>query len=425
MLAARRILVSAVVAVLILSAGLGVESTRRSAGDPGDSSGDRRTTGALASLVLSSGVAMSQAGALANDGTSSGLERRVAPMPRRPRPKVRPQRTVTMAFTGDMIPHGPVTRQALANGGGTAYDFGPMLSPIESTIANVDLALCHLETPLSRDNTSLSGYPVFNAPRELAEAVAAAGYDGCSVASNHSYDRREAGVIATADLLEANGLGFAGIARSPDEAAAAQMYDADGVAVAHLSFTYGLNGFVLPSGKGYLVDLIEGAVIEQRASVARAAGADIVVVSLHWGSEYVSTPTADQVELAEQLLGNDDIDLLVGHHAHVVQPIGEFAGKPVVYGLGNLLSNQSSACCTTATQDGVIVKMTFVERREGGFGLQSGCIVATWVDRSDYVISPHRGRDRRAPKESVQRTVATIGEQGAFDRGFRPSCRRR
>ena len=359
---------------------------------------------------------------------SSGLGRPVPPLPERVAPKVTPTRQITMAFSGDMIPHGAVTRQAQANAGGQGFDYRPMLSHVAPIIERADLAICHLESPLSATSTNLSGYPQFNAPRELAEGVAAIGYDGCSLASNHSYDRREAGVIATLDVMDETGLGSAGMARSDEEAASPHIYLVYGVAVAHLSFTYSLNGFQLPTGKGYLVDLIDPDLIEQRASDARAAGAHIVVVSMHWGDEYRSTPSRYQDDLANRLMAHRDIDLIVGHHAHVVQPIerrGPVGNAGVViFGLGNFLSNQSAACCLTSTQDGAIAMVTFAETKRGTFEFASGCIEATWVDRSDYTILPASDPDRPAPEASVARTRSTMGSSGAFDQGFASSCAR-
>ncbi len=356
------------------------------------------------------------------------LGRIVPPLPERLVPKIAPVRRVTMAFSGDMIPHGAVTRQAQANAGGSGYDYLPMLEHIAPFIERADLAICHLESPLSATSSNLSGYPQFNAPRELAEGVAAIGYDGCSLASNHSFDRRESGVIETVDVMEDSGLGSAGMSRTPDEAADPQIYQANGISVAHLSFTYSLNGFRLPAGKDYLVDLIDPDVIEQRAAEARSAGAQIVVVSMHWGDEYRSTPSRYQDDLANRLMAHPDIDLIVGHHAHVVQPIEKRgrANDPgvVVFGMGNFLSNQSSACCITATQDGVIVMVTFTETKRGQFEFTSGCIEPTWVDRSDYTILPASGPDRAAPEASVARTRSTMGSAGAFDQGFASTCAR-
>lgn len=413
MVVIRRVLVSISLITAVLAVGLAVEASNRPAGSPDEP---------IAFGIDSPNEVVSVLAAVETK-TPPALERELPLRPPTPRPKVKPPTQITMAFTGDMIPHGRVVRRAQANfGDGVGYDFVPMFAEVRDVIEAADLAICHLETPLSVDNTRISGYPQFNAPHELAEAVAEVGYDGCSVASNHSYDRREAGVIQTLDALDAVGVGSSGMARTVAEAGEVRLYEVEAATVAHLSFTYGLNGFVLPAGKDYLVDVIDADQIEARAVAARAAGADIVVLSMHWGNEYDSNPSRYQSDLADRLLVHPDIDLIIGHHAHVVQPVEQRDGEFVVFGLGNFLSNQSGECCVRASQDGVIVQVTFTEQRGGGFEASSGCAIPTWVDRSDYTILIDGDSDRPAPEDSVARTREAIGRHDAFGPSFSPRC---
>ncbi|MEE9415235.1 MAG: CapA family protein [Acidimicrobiales bacterium] len=413
MVVLRRILVSVGLVIAVLAVGLAVEASNRPAGVPDEPMASAVNRPVETATVL----------AAVETKKSEPLARELPPRPPAPRLKIKPPAQVTMAFTGDIIPHGRVVRQAQADSGESGgYNFVPMFTQVRDVIASADLAICHLETPLSADNTRISGYPQFNAPRELANALAEVGYDGCSVASNHSYDRRETGVDQTLDVLDSVGVGTAGMARSATEANSVRLYKVGAVSVAHLSFTYGLNGFVLPEGKEYLVNVIDADVIEARAVAARAAGADIVVLSMHWGNEYASNPSPFQTELADRLLVHPDIDLIIGHHAHVVQPVEERDGEFVVFGLGNFLSNQSGECCVRASQDGVIVQVTFTEQRTGGFEASSGCIIPTWVDRSDYVILVDGHPDRPLPAESATRTRDVIGSSEVFGTTFTPQC---
>jgi poly-gamma-glutamate capsule biosynthesis protein CapA/YwtB (metallophosphatase superfamily) len=301
-------------------------------------------------------------------------------------------RTFTLAFTGDVLSHQAVTRQAAANAarvGGRGYDYRPMFAAVRPLISAADLAICHLETPLSRDNANLGGFPLFNVPFELAAALADAGYDGCSTASNHALDARADGVAATLEHLDRVQIGHAGTARSPEEAATPRLYRVQGVTVGHLSYTYGLNGIPLPPEQPWLVNLIDANRILADAGAARAAGAEFVVVSLHWGVEYRSSPTPEQSALAHQLLASPDIDLIVGHHAHVVQPVERIGAEYVVYGLGNFLSNQSAACCTAAAQDGIIIEARVTEgTKRNAFTVETLTFTPTRVDRSDFRIVP-------------------------------------
>jgi len=130
-----------------------------------------------------------------------------------------------------------------------------MVAAIRPLVSAADLAVCHLETPLSPTGRNLSGYPRFNAPPQLAAAIRAAGYDACSVASNHSMDQGVQGVAGTLAVLDKAGLRHAGNGRSTREARP-RLLTVRGVRVALLSYTYGLNGFRLPRGRPWLVNLI-------------------------------------------------------------------------------------------------------------------------------------------------------------------------
>jgi poly-gamma-glutamate capsule biosynthesis protein CapA/YwtB (metallophosphatase superfamily) len=294
----------------------------------------------------------------------------------------------TLVATGDLLIHGPVAKRALVDGGGRHYDFRPMLAKVRPIIADADLALCHIETPLSAHDKDISGYPVFNTPHELADAVAWAGYDGCSTASNHSVDRGLAGVRDTLGALDAQHLAHAGTARSAAEARRVELHRVKGAVVAHLSYTYGTNGMPVPSGAPWSVNLISIRAILADARRARAAGATFVVVSLHWGEEYRSAPTATQLFQAKALLASPDVDLLLGDHVHVQQPVERIGDKYVVFGMGNLLSNQSpAAALPPQTQDGAIVGVHVV-RRGGRWVADAVTITATYCEIGRYTVWP-------------------------------------
>src|SRR5258706_4768525 len=125
-----------------------------------------------------------------------------------------------------------------------------------------------------------------------------------------------------------------------------------GVRVAFLSDTAFTNGIPLPHP--WSVNLASAARILADAHRARMDGAKVVIVNLHWGDEYVAHPSTFQLRLARRLARSPDITAIVGQHVHVVQPIRFINGKPVIFGEGNLISNQTSACCPAATQDGMI-----------------------------------------------------------------------
>ncbi len=293
-----------------------------------------------------------------------------------------PRPSVTIAFTGDILIHAPVWRRAAVHG--SPYDFRPMFAPVADIIRAADLAICHLEVPLSADNSRISGYPLFNAPRQVADAVVASGYDGCSTASNHSFDQGVRGIEDTLSVFADVGLGQAGMFAVPEASGRATVYDVDGVTVAHLAATWWLNGLRLPADKPWLVQMLEVDELVAQAQRAREEGADVVVVSMHCCVEYQTMPTPYQREVARTLIASSHIDLVVGHHAHVVQPIEGVDGKLIVYGLGNFLSAQRS---NPSTQDGVIVSVEFALRSES-WATRGVQVVPTWVEGGTYRILP-------------------------------------
>ena len=296
---------------------------------------------------------------------------------------------LTLVASGDVLPHGPVLRRAADDGAraGQRYDFRPMLAELRPLVAGADLALCHLEVPLSRDGRAVASWPSFNAPPELAAALRWAGYDACSTASNHAMDQGAGGVAATLDVLDRAGLRHDGTARDAAEAAASTIVDVRGLRVGLLSYAYGLNSGRLPSGQPWLVNLIDPARIVEDARAARRAGARFVVVLLHWGQENQAAPTPSQRELARRLLAAPEVDLILGHHVHVVQPIEQVGGKWVAYGMGNSLSNQTPACCAAGSQDGVLVQVT-IARDGDAPRVRAVRYVPTWVEHPTFRVRP-------------------------------------
>jgi poly-gamma-glutamate capsule biosynthesis protein CapA/YwtB (metallophosphatase superfamily) len=323
----------------------------------------------------------------------------------------------TIAASGDILVHSAVSARAAEYGDGS-FDFRPMFEPVRALISEADLAVCHVETPLSPTNEGLASYPMFNAPREVAGAAAYAGFDACSTASNHSYDRQLEGVAGTLEVLDEAGLVHVGTARSRAERNRTTLLRVKGFVVGLLSYTYQLNTTAVPT-EPWSVNIIDERTILADARKARRRGAEFVIVSLQWGVEYQSAPTSEQRSLARRLLRSPAVDLILGHHAHVVQPIGRVGKEYVVFGMGNFLSNQSAECCLPETQDGVIVRIEVTEERDGlrvtGLGY-----TPTWVDRGSYRILPVRDwldqagtrKLRRALRISWERTVAAIEAAG-------------
>ncbi|MGW2699980.1 CapA family protein [Streptomyces sp. NPDC001340] len=260
------------------------------------------------------------------------------------RPAPSADRGFTLVASGDVLPHTSVIERARHDAGGDGYDFRPMLSGVESVVSGADLALCHMGTVYGADG-DYSGYPVFKSPPQIAQGLAATGYDGCSTASEHALDDGAPGMRRTLDAMDRAGLRHAGTARTEDEAGSVTMLRAGGARVAHLSYTYGTDDRPLPPGQPWAVGLIDRNRMIADARAARKAGADVVVVSVHWGTEWQDDPDRLQLALADQLTasktnGRPDIDLILGTHAHVPQAYEKVNGTWVVYGLGDQIAGE-------------------------------------------------------------------------------------
>ncbi len=332
-------------------------------------------------------------------------------------------RRFTIGATGDILVHAPVMRSATAYAGGKGYDFNPMFDDVRDMISGVDLAICHQETPISADgkNLTVPNTLSFNAPKEIAPALKAAGFEGCDTASNHTYDRQLSGVIQTLDMLDAAGLKHAGSTRSAADADSAPIYDVKGVKVGHLAYSYTIYNnagpsLQVPPDAPWLKSMLWPAVgkdgILADAAKLKAKGADVVLVSMHWGDQYISKPNAQQQQLAADLLASPDVDLILGDHVHVVQPCQKINDKYVIYGMGNFLSNQSPTqdrSLKVENQDGSWYQWEFAETSPKVFKAQSMQFAPTWVVTQGHKVS------RATPDkfgQSHDRTVKVMGSLG-------------
>jgi poly-gamma-glutamate capsule biosynthesis protein CapA/YwtB (metallophosphatase superfamily) len=288
--------------------------------------------------------------------------------------------TLTVVMSGDVLLHEGLwatARNDARREGRTGMDFRPILAGMRPDIAGADLAICHLETPLAPKGGPYSGYPVFAVPPAIVPALAWAGYDACTTASNHTLDQGFNGLRRTLRLLDAGGIAHAGSAATKADSKQPLLLDANGVRVALISQTYGTNGIPIPSDERWSVPIIDVRTIEQRAHLARREGAQVVIVALHWGDEYVHEPSAYQTEIARQLAKDDDIDLIYGHHAHVVQPFDRLHGTWVAYGLGNAVAQQETDMI--GVWEGITARFTFVERPSGRFAVTRTEFIPTFI----------------------------------------------
>jgi poly-gamma-glutamate capsule biosynthesis protein CapA/YwtB (metallophosphatase superfamily) len=323
--------------------------------------------------------------------------------------RAKPPIRLTIEVNGDILVHAPVWQRALQDGHGS-YDFAPMLREIRPYVRSADLAICHVETPMSPRPPQ--GYPVFNTPTQLARAIRRTGWRICDTASNHSVDQGQYGIDQTGLALNRAGVLHTGSFSSAAAQNRTLIVTVKGVRVAFLAYTEMTNGIPLPHP--WSVNIADVAAVRRAARVARRRGAQVVIVNFHWGTEFQSQPSAFQLTTAQALAADPDITAIVGQHVHVVQPIRRVDGKLVVFGEGQLLSNQSAACCPVQTEDGMLVFLHITVDRKGSKLVSIG-YMPTWDRHPDYTVLPIGDALRRheAPaavlRASYDRTTSVVG----------------
>ena len=337
----------------------------------------------------------------------------------------------TLAVSGDILPHSRLwqgaKRNASANSttnkAGDSYDFRPMFALVKPILSSVDLAICHLETPIAPADEELSTFPFFGVPIEITDALAFAGFDRCSTASNHAMDRSARGINTTLNALDRVGISHTGMARTPKEINP-KLILVNGISIAHMSYTFSYNGLPAANGENWRSALINTDRILRDVRVARKLGAQVVLVSMHWGNERESAPSSYQTKIADALTKSGEIDLIIGSHAHVLQPIKKVNGTFVIYGLGNFLSDMPTTPkdppWPASTQDGAVVSTKITVASDGRISVAKPVVTPTWVDRdsgwqirsvvSDLKNNVISGATRAELQASLKRTTSVLGE---------------
>lgn len=305
-----------------------------------------------------------------------------------PEPTPTPAPEVSIVMVGDVLLHTPVAKSGETEGGG--YDFHPLFENVREEIEAADLALVNQEVIIGGSELGISGYPAFNAPYELGDALADTGFDVILHATNHALDKGKRGILNCLEYWRISHPEKAvlGIHDCEEGSRDIYVYEQDGIRIAILNYTYGTNGIALPEGMPFAVDLLEKERVIADLQAAEEL-ADFTIVCPHWGTEYTLTQTKAQERWA-QIFAENGADLVIGTHPHVIEPVrwltlnegGEWTqsatqpedgqGTLIYYSLGNF------ANWTSGTGDGVanrmvggMARVTLTENEDGSVQIRS------------------------------------------------------
>ena len=290
--------------------------------------------------------------------------------------------TINMAFTGDIMCHNTIYNDAFDKQT-NSYDFSYIFDDIKYNIQTADIAIGNLETTFAGASKGYSSYPTFNTPENLAYTLKKVGFDVLSTANNHCYDSGYNGIESTIDYLDDADISHTGTYKSEEDQNKILIKNVKGIKIAFLSFTYGTNGIKVPSDKSYSVNLIDKNLIKKQLSLATEQNPDMICVSMHWGTEYQTTPNAEQKDLTNFLFENG-ADIIIGNHPHVLQNFekreitlndGSKKDGLVIYSLGNFLADQNKKY----TRDSAILNLSVTKNIDEKIEINSVKYIPTYI----------------------------------------------
>lgn len=313
--------------------------------------------------------------------------------------------TATIINTGDIILHSTVLDGAKTADGN--YDFSAFFTYAQDYFKAADLATANLEVTLGgTESGAFSGYPAFNAPDSVLDVIKNSGLNFLTTANNHCYDTGLFGLKRTVQQLRDKGIGFIGT-KETDNDPTYLVKDVNGIKIGMIAYTYenssvegqkSINGNIVKSEANSLInsfnyDRLSDFYAEAQKAIddMNGEGADAVVFYMHWGEEYQLSANTWQKTIAQKLC-NMGVDVIVGGHPHVVQPIELIHSEDsqnttvCVYSMGNAISNQrkelmNPECTTGHTEDGMLFSYTFTKCSDGETVLTAVDIIPTWVNK--------------------------------------------
>ncbi len=354
------------------------------------------------------------------------------------KPKDKSNVTVNIKATGDIMFHPSQLDGAYDPATGT-YDFHNSFKAVKDIFQSADIAIANFEGTTASDEVyDYQGYPLFNAPDEVLDAIKDTGFDVLSTVNNHCLDTRKAGVIRTLEQIKARGMDTIGTYTEKPKTRVL-IKDVKGIKIAFLAYTEMVNGLettMTPTDLDAMINIIDETKISEDIAYAKSQNADIIIAYLHWGDEYSRVQAQRQEVLADKLF-TEGVDIIFGSHPHVIQPAQklEYGGKTkfVAYSMGNFLSNQRTETLvpygmteevSKYTEDGVIVDVNIEKNGETGeVSIKDVSYIPLWVYKGktangsiEHVVYPimeyieSNELDNNA-KSRMQRSLSNTSEQ--------------
>ena len=294
-----------------------------------------------------------------------------------------------LVMVGDALIHGLVYQTANRYADYKGYDFKPMLKYTKEIVEDYDLAYYNQETILGGVELGLSTYPMFNSPTEVGDAFLDAGFNLVSLATNHTLDRGEKAILNSRNYWNSKKEQAiaAGSYSSEEERDEVIVKESNGIKYGFLSYTVQTNGLTIPSGKDYLVNVYSKETVKKDVEKYRDK-VDILIVAMHWGEEYMTYPVNSQKEIAKYL-SSLGVDIIIGCHPHVVEPIDFIDNTLVIYSLGNFVSSQVGVERLTGLMASTdIIKTEYHGKTTINFDNVMGTLIFT--DRNNgYIVYPY------------------------------------
>ena len=355
--------------------------------------------------------------------------------------KIKKIASATVVNTGDILIHNPVLAGAEKSDG--SYDFSLLFKEVAPIFKEADLAVANLEVSLGGTQSgSYKGYPAFNTPDELIDNLKDAGVSLLLTANNHCYDTGLFGLKRTVQVLKEKNIPYTGT-RENDTEPKFLVKDVNGIKIGMACYTYcsvptqgriAINGATIKTEANSLINTFSYeqldafySEVQQILSDMKAQGADCTVFYMHWGNEYKLSPNEHQKTMAQKLC-NMGIDVIVGGHPHVIQPVSLLRAEGgehttvCLYSMGNAVSNQrreelTGLCTTGHTEDGLLFSYTFDKYSDGTVTLSSVDVIPIWVNKTgsrynaDYTMYPLENANDGAQKYGLAGNAASLSKE--------------